>query len=874
MLSETNRGWVFPPKATVWEECVIKESNESSVTLIMADGGSKQFPKKGLQLCYRNPTAMENSEDFLVLPHLDEPNILQSLRVRYEAGEVYSYTGPILIAVNPWRDVSHLYTHSIMESYQTNKAHAPHIWDVANKAYAALVSKRKGQCVLIAGESGAGKTESTKKVLQLLTAAGENRTKASASIEQQIMLTNPVLESFGNAKTLRNDNSSRFGKWISVNFDRKGTIAGARITTYLLEKARVIGQGEQERNYHIFYQMCKTSANNKMLRDLGFQEPSAFEYTKTWLDAMGQDDEKEFGCTKSALQYIGFDDAKQTGIFSVLAAILHLGNLDIKESGEGSGVEKSASLDAVSRLLEVDTAGVEAAMCNRTISVGSEKLKKPETAEKARGSRDALAKALYHRLFNYLIKGVNESLDKTGDAVTIPVSVLDIFGFEVFKANHFEQFCINFANEKLQLHFNHFNFMLERELYAREGIAFDASDFNDNSKCVELIEAKGTGLLAILDDVCKAPKGDDAMYHLRLSQTPQVKDSKYFTVPKLGNDTFIVHHYAADVTYSIYEFCEKNKDNVSQDLIAMIAASKSTFLPGLFQAELQQEAPASKSGPGRAAAVPTLGSVFKKDLQSLLDAIEAADPHFVRCMNPNTVRKANLFDPVKAMEQLRCGGVIEAVRMARESYPTRMVHAEFVGTFAVVCPSQVDGDPKTACLNIVTKMALKEKQYKLGKTMILLKREAMEALEKERSRLLYGRAISIQCAARIRIAKEEMDVKRETREMYLAIVKLQWGIRRRLQRDKYVFMRANGGAEVADQGSALDNAVDDGVCVCVCVCVCVWCGRVGMLVCTHADLCFCVQREIHVRARARARAHTHTHTHTHTHATNTCVLAG
>ena len=405
--SEANRGWVMPPKASVWEECVIKDSDVTSMTLIMANGTLEQFKRKDIKFCYRNPTALEGSEDFLNLPHLDEPNILHSLRVRYSAGEVYSYTGPILIAVNPWQNVDHLYKISIMESYQTHRATAPHIWDVATKAYDALVSKRKGQCILIAGESGACKTESTKKVLSVLTASGENRTKASASIEQQIMLTNPVLESFGNAKTLRNDNSSRFGKWISVRFDRKGTIAGAKITTYLLEKARVTGQMEQERNYHIFYQLCKTSVDNKMLKDLCFQDPSAFNYTKTWLDAMNTDDVKEFGCTKAALQYIGFDDAKQTGIFSVLSAILSLGNLEIKDSGEGSTVQKSAALEAVSRLLQVDAAAVETALCKRTISVGIEKMQKPENAEKARVSRDSLAKGLYHRyvcIYTYILR--------------------------------------------------------------------------------------------------------------------------------------------------------------------------------------------------------------------------------------------------------------------------------------------------------------------------------------------------------------------------------------------------------------------------------------------------------------------------------------
>ena len=737
-LGEANRGWVTLPGGATWEECSVKDSDDTRMTLILADNSVQTFEKKKVKFCYRNPSAVDGIEDFLALPHLDEPNILHSLRVRYEAGEVYSYTGPILIAVNPWRPVD-LYKISVMESYKDHKATAPHIFHVAIKSYDALIAKRKSQCILIAGESGAGKTKSTKKVLQVLTAAGENRTKESASIEQQIMLTNPVLEAFGNAKTLRNDNSSRFGKWISVHFTRQGTIAGAEVKTYLLEKARVTGQMQQERNFHVFYQFCKASSDNKMLQDLLFEGPANFNYTKTWLDAMGQDDVQEFGCTKQALKFIGFEDETQLNIFSIVSAILHIGNLEVNSTGEGSSISQGKHLDAVAQLMGVTGEAVEMAMCQRSISVGGEKLMKPETKEKSKVCRDALAKGLYSKLFDFIVSNVNSALGKFGDTVTIQVSVLDIFGFEVFKANHFEQFCINFANEKLQLHFNHFNFMLERELYAREGIEFDASDFNDNSKCVELIEQKSWGVLSVLDDVCKTPKGDDAMYLQRLKATKEVLNCKYFATPKVGQDSFIINHYAASVTYSIEEFCEKNKDNLAPDLLSMMQGSTNPFFPQLFQEHNEAQ---GKVGAHKAA--PTLSTIFKKDLQSLLDAIEAADPHFVRCMNPNTVRKANFFDPVKSTEQLRCGGVIEAVRMARESYPTRMLHAEFVGTFLVICPNASGANGKEGCAQIMSAMKIPEKQFKLGSSMILLKREAMEAMEKERGRLFFGRACSIQ----------------------------------------------------------------------------------------------------------------------------------
>ena len=798
-VGEGNRGWVCQ-KGDVWEECTVKDNDATTITLVLADGTAKSFPKKSTKFAYRNPSSLDGCEDFLTLPHLDEPNILHSLRVRYEAGEVYSYTGPILIAVNPWRAVD-LYSITVMQSYSEKRAAAPHIYHVANKAYDAMIEKRKSQCILIAGESGAGKTENTKKVLQVLTAAGENRTKSSASIEQQIMLTNPVLEGFGNAKTLRNDNSSRFGKWISVHFDRKGTIQGAAITTYLLEKARVTAQSEQERNYHIFYQCCKASKDSKMLQDLMFDDPSKFTYTSNWLDAMGQDDVNEFACTMQALQFIGFDEGTQLNVLGTLSGILHLGNLEIKEAGDGSRMEKNLSFDAVGTLLSVTTENLQDAICQRSISVGGEKLMKPETVDKAKLTRDALAKGLYNKLFNYVVQNVNQALGLQGDVATLQVSVLDIFGFEVFKANHFEQFCINFANEKLQLHFNHFNFMLERELYAREGIDFDASDFNDNSKCVELIEHQKIGLCAVLDDVCKTPKGDDTMFLERMKQSKDISGSKYFTAPKLGNSTFIIHHYAADVTYQIVEFCEKNKDAMAPDLVALMAASGNDFYPSL----LADSAPAG-TGTGAKKAAPTLSSVFKKDLQSLLNAIEEAEPHFVRCMNPNTVRKAYLFDPIKALEQLRCGGVIEAVRMARESYPTRLPHDDFMGSFAVVVPEGLSGDPKAACLKIVTHLKLPAKQYKLGSSMILLKQDAMEALEKEKKRLLAGRALCLQKSVRTKLAKMTLEAKRELRIQYTSVLLLQMAIRRCQRRTDYIKDMSSGGVAAGGGKPSLKKA--------------------------------------------------------------------
>lgn len=725
------------------------------------------------------------------MPNLDEPNILHSLRVRYWQGHVYSYTGPILIAVNPWRAID-IYNLKTLEAYKSGSARGPHIFGVANSAYRALVANRKNQCILISGESGAGKTESTKYVLQVLTAVGENRTGASASIEQQVMLTNPVLEAFGNAKTLRNDNSSRFGKWINVHFDRKGTIAGAEIKTYLLEKARVIHQTEGERNYHIFYQVCAASSSQKMLQDLGVTEATAFEYTKTCTFAHGHDDAKSFDRTKQALHFIGFDAQSQQSIFAAVSSVLHLGNLRIGENSDGNAVmQTDRHLQMIAQLLKLEPSAISQAICNRNITAGNEVMVKPETADKATQARDALSKAMYSRLFDYIVKCVNTALRLKQEAKTIQVSVLDIFGFEVFKQNHFEQFCINYANEKLQLHFNHFNFMLERQLYAREGIELVESDFVDNSACVELIEGRGWGIQACLDDVCIMPKGDDEAFLQKISQQPQIKQSAHWEPPKARNNTFCIKHYAGNVAYDVEDFCEKNKDSLVADIIALMQSSKSKFFVGLFESAAPDPSstPArpGRKGAGGSVALKSVSATFKTDLGTLMEAINAADPHFVRCVNPNGEKKAQLFQDQKAVEQLRCGGVIEAVRMARESYPSRFAHKDFIGTFTCICPQAVASasDPKQQCMAMMRTMQLDPKMYRLGQTMILLKREVVDRFEKERARLLGGRAVVLQATARSFLARAELARKREAKMRFLKIVLLQSTCRRSITRMKY-----------------------------------------------------------------------------------------
>ena len=584
----------------------------------------------------------------------------------------------------------------------------------------------------------------------------------------------------------------RFGKWINVHFDSVGRIRGAEIQTYLLEKARVIHQTPGERNYHIFYQLCCAAKDTPVLQDLGLADATVFNYTKGCITANNVDDEAEYKEMKEALTYIGFDEAATQAIFGAVSACLHVGNLAMEEDKDGNALIKDDShLVAVASLLNVESDAIRKAICSRMIHAGGEVMVKPETYERANQCRDALAKALYNNLFEYLVSRVNSALDVKGGESTIEVSVLDIFGFEVFQINHFEQFCINHANEKLQLHFNHYNFMLERELYAAEDIEFVATDFQDNSECIDLLEAKGWGIQATLDDVCNTPKGDDTIFLERLLQSGQMKSSKYFTAPKVRNNTFVVNHYAGSVAYNVEDFCEKNKDALAVDLVHLVQGSTSKFLQKLFEEHVSPEQAAKNAAhggdSGHRMAHKSVSMTFKQDLGHLMDGINLADPHFVRCVNPNAQKKAECFEDQKAVEQLRCGGVIESVRMCRESYPSRFKHLEFTQTFLCVCPGlqPVPNDSRATIRAMVNFLKTPPEQFRLGKTLVLLKREAVETMEKLRAKVLGGSAKKLQCLIRDSQAFAELHRKRQERARFLASLCLQGAARRKTARSAY-----------------------------------------------------------------------------------------
>jgi hypothetical protein len=795
--------------------------SETEYKLKLKGGGQQSVDRGKVQVFYRNPPELEAADNLLSLPNLDEANILHSLRVRYWKGLVYSYSGKILLAVNPWRKVG-IYDKQHLQRFlaATTQGTEPHIFATAAQAYRTMLSSSKSQCVLISGESGAGKTESTKYVLQVLTQAGggegANQQAGGGGIADQIMLGNPVLEAFGNAKTLRNDNSSRFGKWIEVDFEGS-KIVGAGVKTYLLEKSRVVGQIDGERNFHIFYDLCAAAgAGDKSVQGLGLGDAGGFAITKTCTRAGARNDAESFREIRTAMERMGVSSEVQRSIFSGVTAILHLCDIEVGEENDFDGNSvgtvdvKGASIQQAAKLLQVSAAELKEGLCTRIISTGRDSMRKAENQANALLCLQALCKQLYSNIFERVVELVNSAMKIGGGQHTMggeggqqkQVAVLDIFGFESFAENRFEQLCINHANEKLQGHFNNYSFLQERALMEAEGLQVQASDFVDNCECIALLENPG-GIQATLDDVCKMPKGDDKVLLERLGTDKTLTASTYLVIPKKKDGTFIIRHYAGSVAYTAKGFCQRNKDTLPASAVALMQASKDTLLSTLFDqtaADSVAAASASSRGRGSSAGAKTskksVSATFKADLNGLMELINASGPHFVRCINPNRNKQAQVFEDAKAVEQLRCGGVIEAMRMARASFPCRYLHDEFARTYVpFLCPDVSAALPaRSKCLACFKAMQATSGHFAVGKTLVLMRREVLDEAERRRGAVLFQHAVSIQSAARVLAARTLLArhrIERQERQTFsFCIIKLQSQVRRSKIRVQYMRMVA------------------------------------------------------------------------------------
>ncbi|XP_057451250.1 myosin-12 [Lotus japonicus] len=768
--------WVEDPEIA-WIDGEVTDIKGTNATIITTNGKtvvaeiSSIYPKD----MEAQPSGVD---DMTKLAYLHEPGVLYNLACRFSLNEIYTYTGNILIAVNPFRRLPHLYDIHMMQQYKGAAFGelSPHLFAVADTCYRAMINENGSQSILVSGESGAGKTETTKMLMRYLAFMGGRSNTEGRTVEQQVLESNPVLEAFGNAKTVKNNNSSRFGKFVEIQFDKNGKISGAAIRTYLLERSRVCQASDPERNYHCFYMLCAAPPEDLERFKLG--DPRQFHYLNqsNCYEVSNVDDAKEYLETRNAMDIVGISQDEQDAIFRVVAAILHLGNINFAKGNEvdSSKLKDDKSLThlrTAAELLMCDDKALEDSLCKRVIVTPDGNITKLLDPDAAALSRDALAKTMYSRLFDWIVDKINSSIGQDANAVSL-IGVLDIYGFESFKVNSFEQLCINLTNEKLQQHFNQHVFKMEQEEYTKEEINWSYVEFVDNQDVLDLIEKKPGGIIALLDEACMFPKATHETFAQKMYQT--YKGHKRFSKPKLARTDFTINHYAGDVTYQADYFLDKNKDYVIAEHQALLCASKCTFVANLFPLLPEETSKQSKFS--------SMGSQFKQQLQSLMETLSTTEPHYIRCVKPNTVLQPGIFENFNVLNQLRCGGVLEAIRISCAGYPTKRTFEEFLDRFGMLAPDVLDGsDEKKASIAICEKMGLKG--YQMGKTKVFLRAGQMAELDARRAEVLAKAARLIQRQIRTHLTRKEFITLKK------ATIQIQKIWRARLARELYEHMR-------------------------------------------------------------------------------------
>ncbi|KAL1154279.1 hypothetical protein V6Z11_A09G230700 [Gossypium hirsutum] len=777
--------WVEDPDVA-WIDGEVKEVKGEEITVDSTSG--KTIVAKTSNVYPKDPEFPScGVDDMTRLAYLHEPGVLQNLKCRYDINEIYTYTGNILIAVNPFRRLPHLYSSHMMEQYKGAAFGelSPHPFAVADASYRHMINEGISQSILVSGESGAGKTESTKMLMRYLAYMGGRVSKAEErSVEQKVLESNPVLEAFGNAKTVRNNNSSRFGKFVEIQFDPRGQISGAAIRTYLLERSRVCQVSDPERNYHCFYMLCAAPPEEVEKYKLG--NPRTFHYLNqsNCYELDGVDSCKEYLLTKRAMDVVGISQGEQDGIFRVVAAILHLGNIEFKKGQEIDSAEPKDDksrfhLKTAAELLMCNEKALEDSLCKRVMVTRDESITKSLDPVSAALSRDALAKIVYSKLFDWLVDKINVSISQDPESKSL-IGVLDIYGFESFKTNSFEQFCINLTNEKLQQHFNQHVFKMEQEEYKKEEIDWSYIEFIDNQDILDLIEKKPGGIIALLDEACMFPRSTHETFAQKLYQT--FKDNKRFSKPKLSRTDFTICHYAGDVTYQTELFLDKNKDYVVSEHQALLNASECSFVSSLFPPSPEESSKTTKFS--------SIGSSFKQQLQALLETLSATEPHYIRCVKPNNALKPGIFENQNVLQQLRCGGVMEAIRISCAGFPSRKSFREFVARFSLLAPEVLSKRNNytevTASKKILEKSKLSG--YQIGKTKVFLRAGQMAELDALRTEILGRSASLIQRKVRTYLCRKRFILLR------LSAIQIQALCRGQVARHQYEEMRREAAA--------------------------------------------------------------------------------
>ncbi|XP_048960192.1 unconventional myosin-Vc isoform X1 [Canis lupus dingo] len=759
LYTQYNRVWI-PDAEEVWKSAEIAKDyrvGDKVLRLLLEDGTELDYSLDPESLPpLRNPDILVGENDLTALSYLHEPAVLHNLRIRFaESKLIYTYSGIILVAMNPYKPLP-IYGDAIIHAYsgQNMGDMDPHIFAVAEEAYKQMARNNKNQSIIVSGESGAGKTVSARYAMRYF--ATVSKSSSNTHVEDKVLASNPITEAVGNAKTTRNDNSSRFGKYTEISFDERNQIIGANMRTYLLEKSRVVFQSENERNYHIFYQLC-ASAQQSEFKHLKLGSAEEFNYTRMGGSTVieGVNDRAGMVETQKTFTLLGFKEDFQMDVFKILAAILHLGNVQVTAVGnERSSVsEDDRHLEVFCELLGLERSKIAQWLCNRKIITTSETVVKPMTRPQAINARDALAKKIYAHLFDFIVERINQALQFSGKQHTF-IGVLDIYGFETFDVNSFEQFCINYANEKLQQQFNLHVFKLEQEEYMKEDIPWTLIDFYDNQPVIDLIEAK-MGILELLDEECLLPQGTDENWLQKLYNNFVNKNS-LFEKPRMSNTSFIIQHFADKVEYKCEGFLEKNRDTVYDMLVETLRASKFHLCANFFR-----ENPVPPSPFGSAITVKsakplvkpnnkqfrtTVGSKFRGSLYLLMETLNATTPHYVRCIKPNDEKLPFEFDSKRIVQQLRACGVLETIRISAQSYPSRWTYIEFYSRYGVLMTKQElsFGDKKEVCKVVLHRLIQDSNQYQFGKTKIFFRAGQVAYLEKLRLDKLRQSCVVIQ----------------------------------------------------------------------------------------------------------------------------------
>uniref|UniRef100_A0A3B3HZU0 Myosin heavy chain 7 n=1 Tax=Oryzias latipes TaxID=8090 RepID=A0A3B3HZU0_ORYLA len=766
-------------------ECFVPDPEEEYVKAsIVSREGDKvtaQTAKGKCDVHPQNPPKFDKIEDMAMFTFLHEPAVLFNLKERYAAWMIYTYSGLFCVTVNPYKWLP-VYNQEVVVAYRGKKRSEapPHIFSISDNAYQYMLTDRENQSILITGESGAGKTVNTKRVIQYFASIAAGGGKKDGTLEDQIIQCNPALEAFGNAKTIRNDNSSRFGKFIRIHFAASGKLASADIETYLLEKSRVTFQLRAERDYHIFYQILSQKKPELLEMLLITNNPYDYAFISQGETTVASiNDAEELLATDEAFDVLGFTQDEKNGIYKLIGAIMHFGNMKFKnkqreEQAEADGTEDA---DKVAYLMGLNSADLIKGLCHPRVKVGNEWVTKGQNVQQVYYAVGALSKSVYEKMFLWMVVRINHSLD-TKQPRQYFIGVLDIAGFEIFDFNTFEQLCINFTNEKLQQFFNHHMFVLEQEEYKKEGIEWTFIDFGmDLQACIDLIE-KPMGIMSILEEECMFPKASDATFKAKLYDNHLGKSSNFQkprNVKGKPEAHFALVHYAGTVDYNINNWLVKNKDPLNETVVGLFQKSTLKLLANLFANYAGVDSGGSKK---KGSSFQTVSALHRENLNKLMTNLRSTHPHFVRCIIPNETKTPGAMENPLVMHQLRCNGVLEGIRICRKGFPNRILYGDFKQRYRILNPAAIpEGqfiDSRKGAEKLLGSLEIDHNQYKFGHTKVFFKAGLLGQLEEMRDDRLSLIITGIQARSRGLLARVEFQKIVERRDALLVI---QWNIR-------------------------------------------------------------------------------------------------